>query len=47
MIDFSKYCLEFEDYCAQSCKHFKTQEEADRFYYIWIEGFDFAKFIDY
>ena len=47
MIDFSKYNLWFEDYCKEHNKVFKSQKEADEFYGIWIEGFNWASYIYY
>lgn len=47
MIDFSKYNLWFEDYCKEYNKVFSTQEEADEFYTIWIEGFNWASYVYY
>lgn len=47
MIDFSKYNLWFEDYCKAYNKVFKSQKEADEFYTIWVEGFNWASYIYY
>ena len=47
MIDFSKYNLWFEDYCKEHNKIFKSQKEADEFYSIWIEGFNWASYVYY
>ena len=45
MIDFSKYILWFEDYCKEHNKVLKSQKEADEFYDIWIEGFNWASYV--
>ena len=47
MINFSKYNLWFEDYCKEHNKVFNTQKEADEFYAIWIEGFNWASYVYY
>ena len=47
MIDFSKYNSWFEDYCKEYNKVFNTQKEADEFYTIWVEGFNWASYIYY
>lgn len=47
MIDFSKYNSWFEDYCKEYNKIFKSQREADEFYAIWIEGFNWASYVYY
>lgn len=47
MIDFSKYNSWFEDYCKEYNKVFKSQKEADEFYAIWIEGFNWASYVYY
>lgn len=47
MIDFSKYISWFEDYCKEHNKVFSTQKEADEFYAIWIEGFNWASYVYY
>ena len=47
MIDFSKYNFWFEDYCKEYNKVFNTQKEADEFYAIWIEGFNWSSYVYY
>ena len=47
MINFSNYNAWFEDYCKAYHKTFKSQKEADDFYSIWIEGFNWASDIYY
>ena len=47
MIDFSNYNLWFEDYCKEHNKTFKSQKEADEFYAIWVEGFNWASYVYY
>ena len=47
MIDFSNYNLWFKDYCKEHNKTFKSQKEADDFYSIWIEGFNWASYVYY
>lgn len=41
VIDWSKYTIYFQEFCAGSVE-FETQEEADAYYKIWKEGFDYA-----
>lgn len=47
MIDFSKYNCWFKDYCKVFKKVFNTQKEADEFYAVWVEGFNWATEIYY
>ena len=47
MIDFSKYNLWFEDYILEKGIIFKTQKEADAYYKIWVEGFNYAAYVYY
>lgn len=42
MIDWNKYCIYFQEWCA-GAKTFNSQEEADEYYKIWIEGFNYAR----
>lgn len=42
MINWDKYCIYFQEWCAGN-KTFNTQEEADEYYKIWIEGFNYAR----
>lgn len=41
-IDWSKYCDYFVEWC-NGAKAFNSQEEADAYYKIWIEGFNYAR----
>lgn len=47
MIDFSRYNSWFEDFCREYSITFKSQKEADRYYSIWIEGFNYASYVYY
>lgn len=46
-IDFSNYVSWFEDYCKEYHVTFKNQRDADYFYSIWVEGFNWAASVYY
>ena len=42
MINWDNYCIYFVEWC-NGTKTFNSQEEADAYYAIWIEGFNYAR----
>ena len=47
ILNTDNYNFHFEDYIKEKHIHFSTQEEADEYYKIWIEGFTYAAQVYY